>query len=573
MEKKWILVEAPPLEHATRLAAELDIPLLIAKILLQRNITSTEAASTFLRPKMSDVTDPSIFSHMQKAVDRILTAIKENEHIMIHGDYDVDGVTSTSLLYLALKRLGARVSYYIPNRLNSGYGLSEQSVAEAVRRGCKVMITVDCGITASNEIHLAERMGIDTIVTDHHEVQSDNLVGYAIINPKLLPESSPAYYLAGVGVTFKLVQGLFYATGHTLDDLAPYLDLVAMGSVADLVPMTHENRVLSRFGIQKLEEGLNPGFEALMDITGLRGHSLTSGKLVFILAPRINAVGRLGDAQLAVRLFTTENKQQALNIARILEDKNRRRRRIDEDTFKEAVQLVNEKIDLDKTTALILASESWHQGVIGIVASRLVEKFYRPTIMISIDPETHIGKGSARSVEGFHLFAALKQCEEHLLGFGGHKHAAGLTIKADKIDAFREAMQHVAFDKLTEDDYIPKLYIDCEVDLDEINDALVDSFYMLSPFGPENMRPVFLSRGLEMVGSPSVVGTNHLKFRVRKKTQILEAIAYNMSDKYYDRLQYERPRLNLAYVIDENEWQGRRTLQLRIKGLKFNDNI
>lgn len=573
MEKQWILAQEPPLEQVAKLAAETDTPLFIAKMLIQREVCTSADVKNFLHPEITDLTDPGIFPDMDRAVQRVLTAVRNKEHIMIHGDYDVDGVTSTSLLYLALRKLGANASYYIPNRLDNGYGLSESSIEEAVRRGCKVLITVDCGITATEEIELANRIGIDTIVTDHHEFREGETSGYAIINPKLLAEDNPAYYLAGVGVAFKLVQGLFYELGYSIEDLKQYLDLVAMGSIADLVPLRDENRILARFGIEQLSDGYNPGFQALMNVTGLNSRSLTSGKLVFIIAPRINAVGRLGDAQLAVRLFTTANQQQALNIARILEDKNRRRRRIDEETFHEACRIIEETVDLENTRTIVLASAEWHQGVIGIVASRVVEKYHRPTIMISIDPEKGIGKGSARSVEGFHLFEALKQCEKYLLGFGGHKYAAGLTIDPKNVPAFREALQEVTHSQLSSDDMIPKLNIDSEVDIDDIDDDFMEYIYRLSPFGPENMRPVLLARGLELVGTPAIVGNNHLKFKVRKKKRVFEAIAYGMGDKYYDRLQFERPPLNLAFVLEENEWLGKKTLQLRIKGIKFYDNI
>ncbi len=572
MEKKWIVAEEPPLEPVAQLASELDIPHLIAKILILRNITTATEAKYFLEPEISDLTDPFIFPDMEKAVNRIIIAIKKKEHIMIHGDYDVDGITSTSMLFLALRKFGANVSYFIPNRLNSGYGLSEASIEEAVRRGCKVLVTVDCGITAIEETLLAQKVGIETIITDHHEFQ-DNPISYAVINPKILPSDNPVYCLAGVGVAFKLVQALYYAAGYSNDDLIQYLDFVAMGSVADLVPLIGENRILARFGIEQLADGNNPGFQALLEVSGLTGRTMTSGRLVFNLAPRINAVGRLGDAQLAVRLFTVSNHQQALNIARILEEKNKRRRRIDEETFNEARSIVEESVNLDKTSSIILASENWHQGVIGIVASRIVERFHRPTIMISIDSEKGIGKGSARSVEGFHLFDAMKKCEKYLVAFGGHQYAAGLTILPNRVDDFRQAFQQVAKDEISAESFIPKLKIDCEISLDMIGDELVKHFHHLAPFGPDNMRPVFISRSLELVGTPSIVGQNHLKFKVKKNESIFEAIAYKMGDKFYDRLQFERPRINLAYVLDENDWMGKKTVQLRVKGIKFNDDI
>ncbi|OQY28689.1 MAG: single-stranded-DNA-specific exonuclease RecJ [Candidatus Cloacimonetes bacterium 4572_55] len=573
IQKKWIVAEDPPPDQVAHLAAKLGVSLLVAKILLQRDTGAPEQANLFLNPQLTDLTEPTIFPDMEKAIDRIISAINGSHHIMIHGDYDVDGVTSTSLLYLTLQKLGAVVSYYIPNRLSSGYGLSETSVGAAVHRGCKLLITVDCGITAAKEIDLANQMGIDTIVTDHHEFQNVDIAAYAVINPKALPPDNPAYFLAGVGVAFKLVQGVYYRLGYKLSDLIPYLDLVAMGTVADLVPLINENRVLSRFGIKQLANCVNPGLQALLDVTGLRRRQLTTGQLVFVIAPRINAVGRLGDAQLAVRLFTTKNPQQALNIARTLEEKNRRRRSIDEETFQDAYRIIEQDVDVENVSVIVLASENWHQGVIGIVASRIVEKYHRPTVMISIDPKKKIGKGSARSVEGFHLFNALKQCEEYMDGFGGHKYAAGLTIHPDKINLFREALEKVAGAYFSTEDTTPKLRIDCEINPDEIDDHLMKNMKKLAPFGPENMRPVLLSKGMNIVGSPTVVGNNHLKFRVRKQNLTHEAIAYRMADQYYDQLQFERPRLNLAYVLDENEWRGRKTIQLRIKGIKFYDDF
>lgn len=572
-KQNWIYQPEPSPDEMSNLATQLDIPLLIAKLLIQRDITSKADAEYFLNPKLDHLSDPFIFPDMENAVQRINEAILKQEHIMIHGDYDVDGVTSTALLYLTLKQLGAHVSFYIPNRISDGYGLSENSIEEAARRKTRLLITADCGITATNQVALADSIGIDTVVTDHHEYQGRLSNATAVINPKSLSADHPAYHLAGVGVAFKLVQALFQNKGFPISSLQQYLDLVAMGSIADLVPLVKENRVLAYYGMSRLAEGINPGFNALLEVTNLKGKPLTTGQLVFILAPRINAVGRLGDAQLAVRLFTTSNHQQALNIARIMEDKNRRRRQIDEETFREACELVEESVDLDNTSAIVLASNNWHQGVIGIVASRIVEKFNRPTVMISLDQEKGIGKGSARSIEGFHLFEALKSCEEYLLGFGGHKYAAGLTILPEQITELRSSLQQTAREQLTDREFVPRLKIDSDIELDEINDNLFRYVSRLAPFGPENMRPVFVARAVELVGPPNVVGNNHLKFKVRKHRRLFDAMAFNMADQYFDRLQFERPLMNIAFIIEENIWQGRRNLQLRVKGIKFNADI
>jgi single-stranded-DNA-specific exonuclease len=502
---------------------------------------------------------------MASAVDRIVRALKAQEHIMIFGDYDVDGITATSLLYLVLTRLGANVSFYIPNRISEGYGLSIPGIREAAQRDVTLVISVDCGITATEEVDLARSLGIDLIITDHHEVQEQIPQAQAILNPKRADDDYPDEHLAGVGVAFKLVQGLYRHLGLDDSELENHLDLVALGTAADIVPLVGENRILTKFGLEQVAKTEKVGLRSLVEITGLLGEEIQTGHVVFILAPRINAVGRLGDAQRAIALLATNQRDRARRIARFLNDENRRRKDIDESMLREAQELIKKNIDLEKDRVIILASDKWHPGVIGIVASRVVEQYYRPTVLISL--EGNEGKGSGRSISGFNLYEALERCQEHLIRFGGHKYAAGLTIDASKIHVFKERLNQVAMETLSPELLVPSLKIDASVTLDQVDEQLLAALGELAPFGPQNMRPVLMADNLEVVGCPRVVGQNHLKFKVRQNERVLDVIAFDKGERLSD-VEVGKRNLSLSFVLEENTWQGRSSLQLRARDLR-----
>ena len=563
---RWVSPPEPPFALVQSLIQDLGLPASIAKILANRGFANPVEADRFLNPQLEELCDPFLLPSMREAVELIVGAIRENEPLMIFGDYDVDGITATALMYLVLSRLGAQVSYYLPNRLVEGYGLSGEGFQEAQRRGVKWVISVDCGITAINEIAFGNSLGIRTIITDHHEPAAELPEAAAIVNPKL-GGSSLGEELSGVGIAYKLAQALFMQLGQ--EELEEHLDLVALGTLADIVPLTGENRILSRFGVQALGRTNKPGLKSLAFVAGLLGKEISAGQVVFVLAPRINAIGRLGSAMEAIRLLTTRDEKAAGEIARLLDGENRKRRSLDEATLEEALAQVEREIDLTRERAIVLASDRWHPGVIGIVASRLVERFHRPTIMISIEGEE--GKGSARSIPGFHLTEALKCCESHLIRYGGHKYAAGLSIARSEIEPFRRKINEVSRQLLSDEDLIPRLEVDAEVGLYEVDERLVETLELFAPFGPANSRPVFVSRGLELAGLPALVGNNHVKFRVRQGNLMREAIGFGMGS-WLPRLAAVAERsgfVDLAYTLDFNEWNGQKKIQLHLKDVRL----
>jgi len=492
-------------------------------------------------------------------------AVLSEEKILIYGDYDVDGITSVSFLYLILKELGVDVTYYIPDRQAEGYGLSPMGIETARERGTQLIITVDCGITGHAEIDLAQSLGIEVLVCDHHEPGPTLPRAVALLDPKRADCPYPFKELAGVGVTYKLCQGLLLRMGIDLSILDTFTELVAIGTAADIVPLMEENRIFVKVGLEKLNESENTGLNALLEVAGLAGKEISTGHVVFIIAPRINAVGRMGDAERAVRLLTTKDKIEARQIAEVLEQENRHRKNVDEETFRQALEMVQQSFEPSSTRSLVLHQRGWHSGVIGIVASRVVEKFYRPTVLISV--ENGIGKGSARSIEGFDLHDALKGCEDLLLAYGGHKYAAGLSISEERIPAFKQRFEEIAASRLQGEQLVPRLIIDAEISLAEIDAMFLKLLRFFAPFGPHNMRPVFVSKNLQVVGTPSLVGANHLKFKVRQSDQVFDVIGFGMGELHY-RVRSGENNLDLAYVIEENEWMGRKVIQLRAKDIR-----
>jgi len=563
---KWVVAPEPDAELLQDIAVKTGLEKIIIKILFNRQIDTVESIDKFLRPSLSDLKDPFILTNMDKAVERILDALRENEKIMVYGDYDVDGITASSLLYLVLNKLGAQVSYYLPNRLVEGYGLSIDGINEAKEKEVTLIISVDTGVTAVEEVEFARSLGIECILTDHHEQGETLPKAVALVDPKLKECNYPYGDLSGVGVAWKLAEALYQRLQQDRSELEEHLDLVALGTSADIVPLVGENRVLTKFGIRQIARTTKPGLKSLAFVSGLMGKEIGTGQVVFILAPRINAIGRLGDAELAIKLLTTKDERLASEIARKLDKENQRRKNIDEKTLNDALEQIRQVVDLKEDRAIVLASEGWHQGVIGIVASRLVEKFHLPTVMIAIDNGE--GKGSARSIPGFHLCDALKECEDLLLRYGGHKYAAGLTIKPENIENFRERMKTVSKQMLTVEDLVAKLYIDSEIELSQIDNKLLDVIETFAPFGPQNMRPVFLTRNCEILGQPYCVGKNHLKMKVRKGDSVFDIIGFGFGD-WARKLSGRGSLVDLVYVVEYNSWDGHTRIQLRLKDIKL----
>lgn len=562
---KWVLADKIDSERVAKLALETKLPFNIIKILINRRIDTPESVEKFLHPRLSDLKDPFQLTGMQDGINRVVKALFNNEKIVIYGDYDVDGITATSLMYMVLNKLGAQVDFYLPNRLTEGYGLSKESIDEAKSNGVSLLITVDTGMTAVDEINYATTQGIDVIVTDHHEPGESLPHAIAIINPKQ-PDCSYSSELSGVGVAFKFVQALYQTLEQDERELEDHLDLVALGTSADIVPLVGENRVLTKYGIRQISRTNKPGLKSLAFVSGLMGKDISTGQVVFILAPRINALGRLGDAGEAIRLLATRDEKVASEIARKLDRENKRRKEIDEKTLHEALQQMEEIVDLENNRAIVLAGEGWHQGVIGIVASRLVERYHLPTVMISINDGK--GKGSARSIPGFHLCEALKECESLLIRYGGHKYAAGLSIEQKNIETFRKRFVEVSNRKLSSEDIIPKLFIDLEIELTDIDNAFVDFIEAFSPFGPQNMRPIFLTRNCEVVGQPYVVGKNHLKMKVRKGDAIFDVIGFGFGDMARV-ISSKGSLVDIVYAIEYNTYNDITRKQIRLKDIKL----
>ncbi|MCP4568863.1 MAG: single-stranded-DNA-specific exonuclease RecJ [FCB group bacterium] len=562
----WVLAMDPPDQLVNELASQTGMPRAVIRILVNRKLDTIEKIKAYLEPSLNDLSDPFILKDMDAAVTRITDALRENERIMIYGDYDVDGITATSLLFLIFNRLGAQVDFYLPNRLTEGYGLTKEGIDEAKNRGITLMVSVDTGITAIDEVKYAKSQGIECIITDHHEVGDFLPEAVAIVNHKQPDCPYDGAELAGVGVAFKLAQALYRRLGQDESELEEHLDLVALGTSADIVPLLGENRTLTKFGFQQIARTTKPGLKSLAFISGLMGKEIGTGQVAFVLAPRINAIGRLGDAQHAIRLLTTKDEQLAAKIARELDSENRRRKTIDETTLKEALDQIGEQCDFEKDKAIVLCSEGWHLGVIGIVASRIVEKHHLPTVLIAIDKGE--GKGSARSIPGFHLTEALKKCEDLLIRFGGHKYAAGLTIKPENVEAFRKRLVDVSREMLSDEDMISKLHIDAEIELDSIDNTFLDLLETFNPFGPMNMRPVFLTRNIEVVGQPYLVGRNHLKMKVRKGEKVIDVIGFGFGDLVRP-LATRTGTIDMIYVIEYNHWNGVTRIQLRVKDIKF----
>jgi single-stranded-DNA-specific exonuclease len=570
LKKRWKIKEVEDAYVVKSLAENLNISEVLSSLLILRNIKNFNQAKTFFRPSLDLLNDPFTMDGMEAATYRLIKALTENQLICIYGDYDVDGTCSTALLYLFLKELGANVDFYIPQRLTEGYGLSQSGIDNVKSKGTSLLITVDCGITAIEETRYANKLDIDVIICDHHQPKDEIPGAFAVLDPLKPGCSYPFKYLSGAGVAFKLAQGVAERIGKRELPLQ-YLDLVAMAGAADIVPLIDENRVLVKEGLNMINTNPRPGVEALIESSNMIPGNLTSGQIVFTIAPRINAVGRLGDAQRAVELLITNDKKQALELAKVLETENYQRRKIDEDTFDSALEIVESSLDLSEDTAIILHQEKWHPGVIGIVASRLVEKYYRPTIMLTtVDG---IAKGSARSISNFNIYEALRKCGDLLIHFGGHQAAAGLAVEVEKIEEFKLKFNQIVKESMNEDDLLPEIHIDSKLKFSEISPKFLKIIEQFAPFGPGNMRPVFLSEDVEIVNTPRIVGMNHIILNLRQAgcDKVFDSIGFNMVDS----LETVRScsSLDVVYTIDKTIRDGRIFPQFKLKDIKAKENI
>ncbi|MDR3011793.1 MAG: single-stranded-DNA-specific exonuclease RecJ [Chitinispirillales bacterium] len=549
-----------------KLADELNIPLAAATVLVGRKLMTFDECKSFFRSNIDDFHDPFLFGDMNCATARIKSAIENGEKIVIYGDYDVDGVTSTVILLKVLKRLGGNCDYYLPNRLTEGYGISEASIRHIAENGAALVITVDCGITSCEEAKLAASLGVNMIITDHHEPKETLPDAIAIINPKLHNCAYPDKSLAGVGIALKLCQAITTVMGKNSDVWIDMLELAALGTAADIVPMTGENRIIAALGFAQMQNTLNVGLRALIEVQGLTGKALSTGQVVFQIAPCINAVGRLGDPRRGVELLLTDDPALAAVYAKELREANLERRALDSLAADEAFKWVEENCSPENDFGLVAASPDWHVGVIGIVASKVVERFNRPSILISICDDG-ISKGSGRSIPGFHLLEALNECAPLLEAHGGHAAAAGLSLVSGNIDAFREKFNAVVKSHLSIDDLVPQITADVEVEIDELTPKLLRIIKQMEPFGPGNMRPVLLCRGLSHKYQPKIVGQKHLKMTLTSKSKgvMMDAIAFGMGERLSEISKAKA--LDVAFALEDNEWNGKVTLQMNVKGI------
>ncbi|MDO8886721.1 single-stranded-DNA-specific exonuclease RecJ [Candidatus Oleimmundimicrobium sp.] len=582
----------PHSEVCNLLSKELGISKIVAGLLVNRNITSSEEAKLFLYPSLSHLNNPFLMSGMSLAVNRIKTAISKNEKITVYGDFDVDGITSTALVVSVLKKLEADVNFYIPSRFEEGYGLNKSALKKLEEAGSSLVITVDCGITAIEEVDYASKIGLDIIITDHHLPGENIPKALSVIDPKQdvrVPDTGlpacrqarryPYSELAGVGVAFKLVQALCEDLNADIkfDDnpedyqlLTDNLDLVALGTVADMVPLSGENRVIVKNGLKILNATKKPGLIALKEVSGLNDKEITAGQVGYWLAPRLNAGGRMTNAGKCVELLLTEDIEFAKKTAKYLDEKNKERQSIEEKILNQALEMVEKEVDLDKEKVIVLASENWHEGVKGIVASRLVNKYFRPTILFSIKGDK--ANGSGRSISGFHLFDALTKCDEFLERYGGHACAAGLSLSAKHLGSFREKINQIASETLDESDLIPKLSIDLDLHISQVDKTLLKEIELLSPFGIGNPTPV-LSLKNTLLSNLNYVGDGkHLKFSVIGNGTSISGIGFNyLKDYPKDSFEkdYQPVNVDLAFTLDKNKWNGREELQLKLVDLKI----
>ncbi|MDQ0417506.1 single-stranded-DNA-specific exonuclease [Croceifilum oryzae] len=558
---RWIPVEADP-QEIQRLAEGLSVHPTIARLLIRRGQTDIETAQKFLRPSMDYLHDPYQLDGMKEAVERIRFALTQQEKILIYGDYDADGVSSTSLLLNVFRTLTQQVDYYIPNRFREGYGLNQEALKEAKERGYDLVVTVDTGISATKEAAFAREIGLDLIITDHHEPPPELPEAVAVINPKKPNCTYPFKSLAGVGVAFKLATAL-------LDRIpTEWMDLVAIGTIADLVPLVDENRVLATYGLERLNERTNKGLSALMDVAGVDKQA-TAGHVGFFLGPRINASGRLDSAGQAVELLTTDDLSEAQDLAEKLQEMNQERQQIVEEITEQAIAMVEQ--DLDRYQhVIVVARPGWNVGVIGIVASRLVEKYYRPVIVLGCDEETGIAKGSARSIAGFDLYESLTACKEYLPQFGGHYMAAGMSLKIADIPAFHVKLSGVAQETLQVEDYIPLTHIDDELTIDQVELSMLEQLALLEPYGMGNATPSFLLKDSSIAKIQTIgADKNHLKLTLQMDRIFMDALAFRKAE-----LAEELVPTSKIHVVGElqiNEWNGRRTPQLICKDLAVHE--
>jgi single-stranded-DNA-specific exonuclease len=570
LEKQWRIIDCGTARSREDLQEQLHVDRIVARLLNLRSVSTYDEARVFFRPELKLLHDPFLMKGMRAAVDRITRAISSGEKVLVLGDYDVDGTTAVSLVYSFLKNHIAHIGYYIPDRYKEGYGISFQSVDYARENGFSLIIALDCGIKAIDKVDYANQYKIDFIICDHHLPGPEVPKAFAILDQKQPDCSYPYKELSGAGIGFKLIQAFSMTHGLSQENCYAYLDLVATSIAADIVPITGENRVMAFYGLEKINTTPRPGIQALLNINQLK-NAVTISTLVFTLGPRINAAGRIEHGSKAVELLTCEDETLADELAKAINETNTQRRDLDLGITTEAFEMLENDPAIHTRHSTVLFNSNWHKGVIGIVASRLIEKHYRPTIILTESD----GKitGSARSVREYDVYSAIEKCSDLLDQFGGHKFAAGLTLKKENVEAFKHRFEEVVTASITKDQLAPKIEVDVELEFHEITDKLLRILKQFAPHGPENMTPLFCARHVFETGWGRVFGTNHLKLELFQKSNPnlrLQAIAYDKGD-YIHFFQRKIP-MDIVFKLQENEYNGVTTLQLVIEDLKVSQD-
>ena len=569
MENKWELLHEGDEALVEELASEINVSPAIANILTQRGVTSFEGAKDYFRPETGQLHDPYLMKDMKIAVDRIVAAVHAGEKILIYGDYDVDGTTSVSMMYSFLKSIHPHVDFYIPDRYQEGYGVSEKGVLYAATNEFSLIVTLDCGIKATDKVALAKEKGIDFIICDHHNPDEVLPDAVAVLDPKRKDCEYPFDALSGCGVGFKLIQALSPEFGLGEEQLLSLLDFVAISTACDIVPIVGENRIMSKFGLTKLNTNPRLGIRSLLEMIGLQGQ-VTISNLVFQVGPRINATGRVSHANQAVQLLISTDESEIKELAQNLDTKNNIRRDYDAKATREAIEMI-EDLRQRGTKSTVLYYPDWHKGIIGIVASRCIESYFRPTVVLT--ESNGLATGSARSIPDFDIYEALNECSDLLLQYGGHKYAAGLTLEVDKVDEFKERFEATVAARLEDHLLIPKITIDSMLSLDQVSWKFYNVIDQMAPFGPGNMKPVFLSRKVKLYGTARLLKGKHLKFKAKQVNgdNVIDAICFNGAH-HYEQLQTSS-HFAICYAIDANEFNNQRTLQLNVQDIKFSDKL
>jgi single-stranded-DNA-specific exonuclease len=568
MEKRWKIISTD-VTKVSALKQLLNISFPLCKILVQRGIDTFEKAKDYFRPQLAQLHDPFLMKDMNKAVERILAAINNSEKILVFGDYDVDGTTSVACMYRFLKKIypGENIAFYVPHRYREGYGVSKMGIDYAKENNFSLIISLDCGIKSIDLIAYAATLAIDFIVCDHHLPDQELPPAIAILNPKQKDCNYPYKELCGCGVGFKLITGLSQQLGLNADAYLCYLDLVVTAIGADIVPITGENRILAYYGLQKLNTSPCAGIKALIELGGTQ-KKYSINNVVFIIAPRVNAAGRMDDATKAVQMFIEDDDTKAKEYAEMLHSDNTDRKEADSNITEEALAIIEADEVLMKRKTTVVFKSHWHKGVVGIVASRLIEKYYRPTVVLAQSGQ-FVG-GSARSVPGFNLYEAIHECREYLIGYGGHFAAAGMTMLPSNVEAFSARFEEIVGSIIEPDLLIPEIVIDAEIEFNTITKSFYNIITQMEPYGPENLRPVFITKNISDTSWSKIVKEQHIRFVVKQDNIVFTGIGFNLAEKFH-LLQMKKP-IDLVYTIDENEWNGETTLQLKVIDFRLSEN-